>query len=260
MANASYDFVTLGSTSNVPVLDVNHPYYLHPSDNPGLILTIVILDENNFSQWHRSMEITLASKLKLGFVDGTYAQPAANSPMLGHWIRCKNMVTSWLLNSVNQTIRQSIVYKKSAKLIWDELQVRYAHTNVPKVFNLRKEISHLSQGTMSIYAYFTKFKTLNNELECIATNPRCTCSRCTCIVNNKLDVHEQQIQLNQFLMALSDHFTAIRGQMLLMNPLPTLSQCYSMLLQEENQREITSVSHMTSENMAVSVKSKPSFQ
>lgn len=60
--------------------------------------------------------------------------------------------------------------------------------------------------------------------------------------------------LTQFLMGLGDHFTAIRGQILMMKPIPTLSQCYSMLLQEENQREISKYSHMNSGSVAMSVR------
>ena len=256
---ASYSSAALGSNTAPPILDVNHPYYLHPSDNPGLVITTVVLDESNFSQWHRSMEIALSSKLKLGFVDGSYIKPAVNSPLSMHWIRCNNMVTSWLLISVSIPIRQSIVYMKSAKAIWDDLQVRYAQTNVPKLINLRKEISHLDQGAMTISAYFIKFRTIHDELECLHSNPRCTCNHCTCTVNSRLDAQEQTIQLTQFLMGLSDQFTGIRGQILLMTPLPTMSQCYAMLLQEESQRGVTNAVVPSADNSsAMSVKYKPS--
>lgn len=66
------------------------------------------------------------------------------------------------------------------------------------------------------------------------SRPQCSCGKCTCNINVKSEQYDQSIQLSQFLMGLSDHFTAIHGQILLMTPLPTLSQCYAMLLQEEN--------------------------
>ncbi|XP_074367025.1 uncharacterized protein LOC141707640 [Apium graveolens] len=242
-------------SSIATLLDANHPYYLHPSDNPGMVLTTVILDENNYSQWHRSMEIALSSKLKLGFVDGTYAQPASNTSLSVYWTRCNNMVTSWLLNSITANIRNSIVYMRSAKAIWDDLRVRYAQTNVPKLFSLRKEISRLTQGSLGISAYFTQFKTIHDELQCLTSTPRCICAKCTYTVNAKLDAHEDSIQLTQFLMGLNDSFNGIRGQILLMQPLPTLSQCYSMLLQDENQRGISG-SLVTTESMTMQVKSR----
>lgn len=39
----------------------------------------------------------------------------------------------------------------------------------------------------------------------------------------------------QFLMGLHESYTGIRGQILLMNPLPTVNQAYGMIKQEETQ-------------------------
>jgi hypothetical protein len=45
-------------------------------------------------------------------------------------------------------------------------------------------------------------------------------------------------QLIQFLLGLHDSFNAIRGQVLLMDPLPSINRAYSLILQEERQRAI----------------------
>ncbi|KAM7519479.1 hypothetical protein LguiB_018441 [Lonicera macranthoides] len=39
-------------------------------------------------------------------------------------------------------------------------------------------------------------------------------------------------------MGLNESYFAIRGQILLMQPLPTVRKVYSMLFQEEKQREV----------------------
>jgi hypothetical protein len=44
----------------------------------------------------------------------------------------------------------------------------------------------------------------------------------------------------QFLMGLNESFSHIRGQILLMDPLPAINKVFSMVVQEEHQREITS--------------------
>ena len=44
-------------------------------------------------------------------------------------------------------------------------------------------------------------------------------------------------------MGLSDDYNSIRGNILMMSPLPSISQVYSMLIQEEKQREIRSSRH-----------------
>lgn len=115
----------------------------------------------------------------------------------------------------------------------------------------------MTQGSLSVSAYFTRFRTIHDELECLTIKPRCTCNLCTCSVNTKLSELDQSVQLTQFPMGLSESFTAIRGQILMMKPLPTLSQCYAMILQEENQREANAGSN-GSEHLAMSVKPQTS--
>ncbi|XP_074376083.1 uncharacterized protein LOC141717780 [Apium graveolens] len=185
-------------------------------------LVAVILTESNYNQWRRSMSIALSSKLKYRFVDGTCSKPAQNAPLLMHGMRY--------------------------------LEVRYAQSNVPKLFNLRKELSHLEQGSLSLSGYFTRFRTINDELDSVVNKPRCICAQCTCQVNAKLIEIEQNVQLTHFLRGLNDTYTTIRGQILLMKPLPTLNQCYAILLQEENQSNIHNSVSVTNDNIAMSVK------
>lgn len=62
------------------------------------------------------------------------------------------------------------------------------------------------------------------------------------------------MKLSQFLIGLNDQFTNTRGQILLMYPLPDLSQEYAMLLQDENQRN--SVTNMTASLESVAMNAR----
>ena len=55
---------------------------------------------------------------------------------------------------------------------------------------------------------------------------------CTCEANNK------RRKLMQFLMGLNESYSVVRGQLLLMNPLPDVSQAYSSIIREEKQRNL----------------------
>lgn len=247
-------YAQAAGSSSTSVIDVNHQYYLHPSDNPGMVLITVTLNDHNYNQWCRSMRIALSSKLKLGFIDGTYLQPESTASFFTHWSRCNDIVISWLLNTVTAEIRQSVMYLSTAKAIWDDFKVKFAQTNVPKLFNLRRDIAYLTQGNLSITAYFTKFRSLTDELDALSEFPKCTCGKCTCTVNAQLEKFTRESRLSQFLMGLSDRFTGIRGHLLMLQPIPTLNEAYSLLIQEENQREIsTQTSHVT-ESMSMAVK------
>ncbi|GKD30975.1 hypothetical protein Tco_1241753 [Tanacetum coccineum] len=48
---------------------------------------------------------------------------------------------------------------------------------------------------------------------------------------------DQRKRLIQFLMGLDECYSNIRGQILLMQPLPTTAKAYTMVRQEEKQRE-----------------------
>lgn len=113
---------------------------------------------------------------------------------------------------------------------------------------------------MSVTAYFTRMRTLTDELNAFSPIPKCICPQnsCTCGVSAKLEAYEHINSLSQFLMGLNDLYTGIHGQMLMMKPLPTLSQAYSLLLQEESQRASPVITNSAAMNMKYhGSKSKP---
>lgn len=246
---------TTSTPANSNVIDINHPLYLQNGDNPCMVIVTQLLTEQNYQPWSRVVMLALSAKLKLDLIDGSIVMPATSSAMYVLWKRCNDMVVSWLLNSISPDIRNSVVYLTIAKAIWDDLAIRFAQSNLPRVFQLKKELMFLSQGTMSVTAYFTKFRTLNDEMDDLSPIPRCSCvtRTCTCEFAAKLEVYDQMHKLSQFLMGLADHFTAVRGQLLMMKPLPSLSQAYSLMLQEEVQQECSH--HVsTADSVAMNVK------
>lgn len=57
----------------------------------------------------------------------------------------------------------------------------------------------------------------------------------------------------QFLMGLNDIHKTARGNILMMNPLPSLNQAYRLILQEKRQREFHSSSYISADSAAFSV-------
>lgn len=70
------------------------PYYLHPNENPSLVLVQPVFNRNNYHPWSRAMKMALLSKNKLGFVNGTIAIPEATDDKHAAWVQCNNMVLS----------------------------------------------------------------------------------------------------------------------------------------------------------------------
>jgi len=53
-----------------------------------------------------------------------------------------------------------------------------------------------------------------------------------------------------FLMGLNDSYTSVRGSLSMMNPLPSLGQTYSLLIQEERQRQVKSATQFLSDTVS----------
>ena len=79
------------------VLDHSHELFLRPLGHPNCSLASDPLTRSNYAQWKRSCEVSLVSKHKFGFVNGSYPKPATGS-LISKWERCNAMVISWLLH------------------------------------------------------------------------------------------------------------------------------------------------------------------
>ncbi|KAL0436992.1 UNVERIFIED_CONTAM: hypothetical protein Sradi_0407100 [Sesamum radiatum] len=127
---------------------------IQPSDNPGMSLVSTLLDGTNFLTWSRSVKIALGAKMKLSFIDGKIQKPEESEKGYEQWVRADCMVTSWILNSISKDIVESFLYTTTARELWVELETRFGQGNGPMVYQLKREISSIAQGTLSVSAYF----------------------------------------------------------------------------------------------------------
>lgn len=231
MANMFPEISFLSMSHSSAIDDVSSPYYLHHSDNPRLLLVSQPLAGDNYSSWSRAMVIALSVKNKLGFVNGLISRPSGDDPLFSSWIRNNNIVISWILNSVSKEISASIIFSDSAYDIWNDLKERYQQANGPRIFQLRKKLMNLQQGQLSISAYFTKLKIIWDELS--SYRPTCSCGKCTCGGLKCLAEYYHAEYVMSFLMGLNDTYSQVRGQLLLMDPIPPINKVFALITQGE---------------------------
>lgn len=189
------------------------------------------------------MQIALSVKNKTGFIDGTLPKPNNGDPNYSAWIRNNKLVISWILNSVSKEISTSIMFTENAHDIWKDLQERFQQSNGPRIFQIRREIVNLNQNQDSIGIYFTKLKSLTEEL--VNFRPHCTCNKCDCNGVQEIEKYFQTEYIMNFLMGLNDSFSQTRGQILLMDPLPSINRVFSLVAQEEKQKSIINESQQS---------------
>ncbi|XVF80409.1 hypothetical protein PTKIN_Ptkin15bG0068300 [Pterospermum kingtungense] len=218
-----------------PFEDTSSPYYLHNNENPGTVLvTTPLSGSNNYHSWSRAMLTALDAKNKAGFVDGSISRPTNDDLLFAAWKRCNSMVKSWLFNAICKEITTSLLCFQTAAEIWTDLKSRFMQSDGPRVFEIKKSLAMLQQGALDINTYYTKMKVLWDELEGYDEIPECTCPAL-----QTWTTRQQKEAVLQFLMGLNDSYSSIRGQILLMEPLPSLSKVFSLVIQEERQRKIS---------------------
>jgi len=169
-------------TNNKPpefTLDPQFPYYLHPSDAPGAIITTLKFDGKNFELWEKAVITALTAKNKAAFINGIIPKPDIATGVrpieVNAWVIVNSMVTSWILHVIDLKLHASIAYAESAQSIWVNINKRYVIPNVPKVHQLKSDIASCKQGTLNVVEFFSKLMGLWNELDNYVKRPSCKC-------------------------------------------------------------------------------------
>lgn len=126
-------------------MNPQNPLYLHGSDGPNTVSFDKLPDTNNYRRWRRSMEIALSSKRKLGFINGNVVKDEDDRVKTDLWDTCNDTVIGWILGSVSDEIRQTIMYMMTAKEIWMYLEKRYAVSNGSLKYKLNRDVYSLKQ-------------------------------------------------------------------------------------------------------------------
>ena len=179
------------------------------------------------------MVLTLTAKKKIGFVNGKIAKPEIDSPLNEDWENCNTMVLSWLINFMHVDVSSSIMYCETAREMWLELQRAFSQGNGPKIYNLQQEISQITHSQLSVTEYYSKFKKLWDQL--LHYEPLLAC---TCEPMKILSIAHEKSYVMRFLMGFNENFEIVRSHILMLEPFPSMSKVYTLVLQEESYKGI----------------------
>ena len=103
----------------------------------------------------------------------------------------------------------------------------FLQNNNPRTFKLKRDISTLIQGSMTISTYFTTLNGHWDELAILTPTPKCTYG-----VLKELTYMQDIERVFQFFMGLHDFYASIRSQILVIDPLPLVTKVYLILHQK----------------------------
>ncbi|XP_019094564.1 PREDICTED: uncharacterized protein LOC104759902 [Camelina sativa] len=204
------------------------PYYLHPSDNPGALITSVLLRGDNYSEWATELSNSLQAKQKLGFINGSFVKPAAD-PDLSRWLATNSMIVGWIRTSIDPKIRSTVTFVPEAHKLWDNLQRRFSVKSGVRIHQLRDEINNCCQKGQTVQEFFGRLSKLWEDLDTLKTTRSCSCD-----ASSEIEKEREDIRVHKFLFGLDEsRFRNVRSKIIDEDPLPDLNTVYSRVTREE---------------------------
>ncbi|KAL5562609.1 hypothetical protein UlMin_032356 [Ulmus minor] len=133
-------------------------------------------------------------------------KPMSTDLRFNAWFRCNSMISSWIINAVSREIADSILYLDFANEIWGDLGDRFSQGNGPRIFQIKKQLFGLCEGTLDVNSYFMKLKILCDELKEFQPVPVCHCGGLRIWID-----HQHREYTLQFLMGLNESYAHVKG-------------------------------------------------
>ncbi|XP_061373503.1 uncharacterized protein LOC133315841 [Gastrolobium bilobum] len=186
-----------------------NPFFLHPSENPSLVLVSPKLNGKNYHSWARAMKMALLSKNKVGFISGGIVSLPAEDLLFLAWERCNTIVLGWIHRSTDDSIARSILWIDKAFDAWNDLKVHFAQSDIFRVSDIQEDMNKLQQGSMSITQYFTELKTLG--------------------------------------IGLNEQYAHVRSQIMMIDPIPNVARAFSLVIQQERHLQSEAIVEVSSD-------------
>ncbi|CAA7044030.1 unnamed protein product [Microthlaspi erraticum] len=226
-------------------------YTLYPSNNPGTLITPVLLRGDNYSEWATKLWNSLQAKQKIGFIDGTIVKPETN-PDLARWTATNSMIVGWIRTSIDPTIRSTVSHVPDAHKLWNALQRRFSVNNSVHRHLLTDDITNCRQNGQPVLEYYGRLSKLWEELQNFQTSRSCSCD-----ASVDLEREREEARVHKFLFGLDEaRFSSIRSQIIDEDPLPDLNSVYSRIVREEQHLLTMRSKDIKNEAVGFSVKSE----
>ncbi|CAA0831174.1 Unknown protein [Striga hermonthica] len=146
----------------------NPPSFLQPIQLHNQLISIKLTDENHLI-WRQQVLTTVRGFGLEGFLDGTSEAPTRFipgeeegilqvNPEFTTWQRQDQLLASWLLSSLSESILISVVGMSSSSQIWKSLESSFSTQSKARTMHYRIQLQNLKKGTLSIREYVNKVK------------------------------------------------------------------------------------------------------
>ena len=202
-----------------------NPIEIHNTNNLPISFR---LNETNFKIWSRMIEVHAAGLNKLGYLNGQTSKVDENNGEYAKWCTEDATVRGWLLKTMEPHLLSLFIDLPTTKDIWDSVtQTFYDGADDSQYYELRCKATRTKQNGRPVHLYYVELNSVWQEMD--RRRPiKMVCTK-------DLRVRQEEIQKDQiydFLAGLDEIFDSIRSDILRMNPIPGIEECFNMVRKE----------------------------
>ncbi|XP_074270894.1 uncharacterized protein LOC141594803 [Silene latifolia] len=143
----------------------NQTYSVIQVENPSTNITLVLFNGSNSDEWSHSFLLAILAKGKDGYIDGSVPKPAETAATFKQWRSTNALVTAWIFNSIEPTLRNQITSRPEAKLLWQDIKNRFCQGNDPQIYQLQADLVACRQGpSESLLSYYGRVVKLWDDI------------------------------------------------------------------------------------------------
>ena len=157
---------------------------------------------------------------------------------------------SWMRLTISESIRSTLSNFDVASEYWEHIRRRYSVKNGQRVQRIKTEIATCRQQGQSVEEYYGKLMHLWTSLAEFRQSKSCGCP-----IGIVMERERQEDKLHEFLTGIDEAIHgAVKSNLLSRDPLPSLDEAYSVLLQDEDSKKTYRIMDEKYENSAHAVR------
>ncbi|KAF3771627.1 hypothetical protein EJ110_NYTH59973, partial [Nymphaea thermarum] len=136
------------------------------AENVPIQVTSIRLTQDNYLSWSAALEIGITSRWRLSYITGDKPAPPKSDPQWETWALEDSQVKVWIISSVSSDIQPLILRKPTSFDMWTVLAKMYGRKKRHlRTYQIKRSIYSLTQGDLSVAAYYAALKTKWEELD-----------------------------------------------------------------------------------------------
>ncbi|KAF3772161.1 hypothetical protein EJ110_NYTH58478 [Nymphaea thermarum] len=202
------------------------------TENVPIQVTSIRLTKDNYLSWSAALEIGITSRGRLSYITGDKPAPSKSDPQWATWALEDSQVKVWIISSVSSDIQPLILRKPTSFDMWTVLAKMYGRKKRHLcTYQIKRSIYSLTQGDLSVAAFYAVLKTKWEELDYHVTD------EWKCGSDHSLYWEKEWMDRTfLFLRGLRDEFESIHSQILNGDEIPGIEEVYAHVESEERRQ------------------------